>query len=112
MENSFSIHPLVGMSPEVVSLGLCQVGWQPGAAKGIKIGQGGAHSGCRDTQPDRYFDHTTPGFLSADQSIPEEWRQYQVRQFWIFPIGGADIIQESGPDNAAPTPDSGDLTVV
>lgn len=80
---------------------LDQVGRQAFAAVGVKVGEGGSHARDGNTVSHGQADDLAPGLLALDQLGREEGVHQQVLQVAVALVGGFDVVQEPGADDAA-----------
>ena len=107
MKSSRRIHPLIGVRPEKVTLGLGKIGGQALPAIGIKIGQGYTQAWHRQA-PGHGLLHHSPPIGLAIHDFPTEIVVYQeVGQLRIFGISRTDILQQRRPYDTAAPPDAG-----
>src|SRR5438128_8726228 len=112
VKNPFAVRALVSMSAEVVPLGLDQVGGRTLAAQHVEVAQRVAHGQAGDAVESRDANDTPPGVLALVDLGAELLVHQQVREIGPPSIGGADLIQQRGADDAAALPDARDAPQV
>ncbi len=100
------------MGAEVVTLRLQQVGRQPVAAVAVVIRQGRTERRHRQPHLDRRGDHPSPAWLRLFDRGFEEVVQQQVLELRVLVERALDVLQEPAADDAAATPQEGDVAVV
>ena len=106
------VDPLVGVSPEVVALGLEQIGGKTFAAVAVEVGQSAAEGGYRYTVSDGGGDYASPGFLAGLDRLSEVGGEEEVGQIMVAVESILDAAEELGADDAAAAPHEGDAAVV
>src|SRR3989440_1952245 len=112
MERAVAVRTAVRVRAEEVAQALDQGGGQAFGPQRVVVGQGGGEAGHRDAEPDGGGDHVAPGLLGGGEVFAEVHVGQQRGQFGVVLVGGADAVEECGPDNAAAAPDDGDLAEV
>lgn len=98
------VNALVGVGPEVVALGLHQVGGKGAAAVAVEVGQGAAEGRGPEAVQRGGGHHLTPGGLTVLDDVGEVRVQEQVGEVRVLVVGGLDVLEEAGPDDAALAP--------
>ncbi len=106
------IHALVGVSAEIVALGLEEVGGKAPCAVGVEVGDRSADGRHGYSVSDRQNGNSPPAGLSILQLPAEEGIQQKVGQGGVGIEGVLDLAQELGSDDASSTPHEGDTSVV
>src|SRR6516164_7660989 len=101
VEDAVTVRAAVGVRAEVVAQALDESGGQAFGAQRVVVGQGGREAGDGDAEADRGSHHVAPGVLCAGQVLAEFLVGQQGGQRGIGLVGGADTVQELGPDDAA-----------
>lgn len=97
-----------GMSTEVITLSLEEVGREILAAVAVIEAQSGAE-GRRGNTPLSTLGHdVSPSGLSLVDGILEEVAEQKVLEIGVLAVGLRDVLEEDGPDNAAASPHQGD----
>ena len=109
---AWRIQPLVRVRPEVVALGLQQVGGEAGAAVAVEVVQGGAKDRGRQAELNRGRQHATPARLGLLDRRLEEVVEQQVLQVRVLVERRLDVAQEPAANDAAAAPQEGDVAVV
>ena len=108
VEGSRSVHPFVGMGPEVIPLGLDQVGGQLGAAVGDRSRPGLPSSAAAGSPSSAAaLDHLAQIILPGPKFLAQIGVQQQVGQVGPGLKSRADVLQQGRPDDAAAPPDAG-----
>lgn len=97
-----------GMGAEVISLTLEQVGGQVLGAVAVEPGQSGGEGGRWDTEEGGGADDVSPAGLRGVDGFVEEVVEEEVLQVVVLSVGGGDVLQEDGADDAASAPHEGD----
>ena len=106
------IDALVGVGAEVVALALDEGGGKPVDAETVVVGQGGREYGDGLADLGGQGDDATPGIDEAGEFGLEIGVKKEGRQFGIGVVGLDDAIEEFRADDAAATPDGGEVAGV
>src|SRR5512138_3117520 len=112
MERALTVEAAVGMRAEVIALGLREVGWQPLTAIRVEVCERRAQCQHRDAHANRSLDEEAPALLARLYGLAEGVVQQEVRKRGISSKCSRDIAEQAGTDNAACSPDAGDLAQV
>lgn len=100
------------MRTEVITLGLQQVRWQVLGTVTVEPAQSRRESRGRYAEKSSLGDDVTPAWLGGVDGLVEEVGEEEVLQVVVFAVGGGDVLQEDGADNAATTPHESDRGLV
>lgn len=103
---------LEGVGTEVVTLGLEKVGREILRAVSVEPRQGSGESRGRDSEQGSLGNHVSPAGLCGVDGLVEEVVEEQVLEVGVVSVGGSDVLQEDGADNAATSPHQGDRRLV
>lgn len=101
-----------GVSTEVVTLSLQQVGREVSGAVSVVEAQSSAEGGSGDTPEGALADHVSPALLSLLDGGLEEVVEQEVLQVRVVAVSVGDVLEEDGTDNAATTPHEGNGRLV
>ena len=97
---------------KVVTLCLEEVGWEVLCPEAVVEGQSGRESWSWDTPESAHGNDVSPAWLGLVDGVVEEVAEEQVLEVWVLAVGGGDVLEEDGSDDAATTPHEGDLWLV
>ncbi len=106
------VSAFVGVSTEEVALGLQEIRGKHGATVAVVVTEGGAEGGDGNAGEGGQGNDFAPIFLESVEEICEEWGEHQVFQLGIGAVGVCDVVEETGTNDAATTPDGGDFSEV
>src|SRR5580658_1465500 len=112
VEDAVTVRAAVGVRAEVVAQPLDEGGGQAFGAERVVVGQGGREAGHGDAEADGGGDDVAPRVLGLLKLLGEVRVGQQRGQLGVGLVGGADPVQERGPDDAAAAPDGGDAAQV
>lgn len=101
-----------GVGTEVVTLGLEEVGGEVLGTVTVVEGQSGAEAGSGDTPEGALGDNVSPALLCVVDGLVEEVVEEEVLEVGVAAVGGSDVLEEDGADDAATAPHEGDLGLV
>ena len=96
-----------GVSTEVVTLGLEQVGGEVLGAVSVVEAEGSAEGGRRNTPQSGVADDVSPTVLGVVDSLVEEIVEQKVLEVGVSAVGLGDVLEEDGTDDAATAPHEG-----
>ncbi len=99
---------LEGMRTEVITLRLEQVGGQVLGTVTVEPRQSGGEGRGRYAEQRRLGDDIAPAGLRLVDGLVEEVVEEQVLEVCVGAVGGRDVLQEDGADDAATAPHEGD----
>jgi len=97
---------------KVITLGLEKVGWQVLGPVTVVEGKGSAESRGGNTPESTLGDNVSPAGLGVVNGLVEEVVKEQVLEVWVLAVGGGNVLEEDGTDDATTTPHKGDLWLV
>lgn len=97
-----------GMSTEVVTLRLQQVGGQVLGAVAVVEAQRSGEGRGGNTPEGTLADNMSPAVLGVVDSLVEEVVEQQVLELRVLAVGTGDVLQEDGADNATTAPHESD----
>ena len=97
-----------GMSTEVITLSLEEVGGKVLAAVAVIETQGGAESRSGNTPLSTLGHDVSPSGLSLVDGILEEVAEQEVLEIGVLAVGLRDVLEEDGPDDATASPHQSD----
>lgn len=101
-----------GVSTEVVTLSLQQVGGEVLGAVSVVEAEGSAESGGRDTPESTLADNISPAALGLGDGGLEEVVEEKVLKVGVAAVGVGDILEKDGADDTATTPHEGNGRLV
>lgn len=99
---------LEGVGTEVITLGLEQVGGQILGTVTVEPRQSGGEGRGWDSKKSGLGDDIPPAGLGLVDSRVEEVVEEQVLELRVVAVGGSDILQEDGSDDATSSPHQSD----
>ncbi len=99
---------LEGMSTEVITLSLKEIGREILGTVTVKPGQGGGEGRGGYTEKCGLGNDISPAGLGLVDCCVEEVVEEQIFKVVVGSVGGRDVFEEDGADNAASTPHEGD----
>ena len=104
-----AVHSFEGVGPEEVPLSLDQVGGEPLRSHRVEIGRGRWSTQAPGSRPGPAPATTWRQPASASRNaLAKNSSSDQVGQPGIPEVGGGDVVEERGPDDATRPPDRGD----
>lgn len=97
-----------GVSTEVVTLSLQQVGGQVLGAVAVVEAQRGGEGRDGDTPESSLADNVSPAVLGIVDGLGEELVEQQVLELGVLAVSVGDVLQEDRADNATATPHESD----
>lgn len=101
-----------GVGTKVITLSLEEVGRQVLGAVAVEPRQSSGEGGRRDTHQGSLGDNITPAGLGLVDGLVEEVVKQQVLQFRVIAVGGGNVLEEDGANDAATTPHKGNGRLV
>ena len=102
------VDTLIGVSAEIVSLALQQIGGEGLRAVAVVVGQSRHEGRSRQARLGRQADNPAPMRLSLPDLPVKVGIQHQVDQVGIARVGLGNLLQEPRPNDAPAPPDPGD----
>ena len=99
---------LEGVRAKVISLRLQQVGGQILGAVAVEPGERGGEGRGGDAEEGGLGDDVAPAGLRFVDGFVEEVVEEEVLEVVVGAVGGGDVLEEDGADDAASTPHEGD----
>lgn len=99
---------LEGVRAKVISLRLQQVGGQVLGAVAVEPGERGGEGRGGDAEEGGLGDDVAPAGLRFVDGFVEEVVEEEVLEVVVGAVGGGDVLEEDGADDAASTPHEGD----
>ncbi len=99
---------LEGVGTEVITLSLEQVGGQILGAVTVEPREGGGEGRGWDTEKGSLGDDVSPAWLSLGDGLVEETIEEEILKVVVSGVGGRDVLEEDGTDDASSAPHKGD----
>ena len=112
MEYALPVCPAEGMGTEAVPLGLEQIQWSLGVPQPVVVAQAGGKGGDGHAVPDGGGHNLPPVLLVVLQHLGEAGVQQQIFQLGLGAVDPGQLVEEGGPDDAAPPEQQGDAAQV
>ena len=96
-----------GVSTEVVTLGLQQVGREALGTVSVVEAESSAEGRSRNTPQGDLADDVSPAVLGVVDGLVEESVEQEVLEVGVGAVGIGDVLEENGADDAATAPHEG-----
>ena len=96
------VNPFIGVRPEIVPLGLEQIGWQ--TLRPVTVIEGKGRSQCWNGNSFLHgcCHNIAPGPMGSVESLPEERIQHQILQLGVLVEGLLDPAEKDAANDAPP----------